>query len=116
MSLEKFQTDMITIQEVRSEEEIEKDLNMILRQTDYTREEAKKKLEDNDYDVMKTIKDYMLNGKESELEKIKTKTKSTNQILMKELRVFMDDVNTGFNKRQIEKAKEMSKEKKHEEH
>ena len=38
---------MITIQEVRSEEEIEKDLNMILRQTDYNREEAKEKLENN---------------------------------------------------------------------
>ena len=116
MSLEKFQTDMITIQEVRSDEEIDKDLNMILRQTDYTREEAKEKLENNDYDVMKTIKDYMLNGKESELKKIKTETTSTNQVLMKELRVLMDDVNTGFEKRQLEKGKQISREKEHENH
>ena len=61
-------------------------VNLVLRQTDYTEDEARQHLESNDYDYLNVIKNYM-NISEKPTE---PKHKSINQRIYSEIRSFMD--------------------------
>ena len=61
-------------------------VNLVLRQTDYTEDEAREHLESNDYNYLNVIKNYM-NISEAPKE---TNNKSINQQIYSEIRSFMD--------------------------
>ena len=65
-------------------------INLIIRQTDYTEEEASLKLKQWNNNYINVIKEY-LNPDFNEKQK-ETKTKTLNQQMMGEIRNFMDDV------------------------
>ena len=65
-------------------------INLIIRQTDYTEEEASLKLKQWNNNYINVIKEY-LNPDFNEKPK-ETKTKTLNQQMMGEIRNFMDDV------------------------
>jgi|TARA_B100000674_G_C37885232_1_gene936329 hypothetical protein len=74
----------------------EKNINLVISQTNYDRETAIKKLEVWDGDYIKVIKEYLnpnFNKKKPE------KKISNNQKVMKSIRNFMDDVYMGYMKR-----------------
>ena len=91
---------LITIKEIKSDEEIDKLVEMIMRHTKYEREEAKTHLENENYDAIKVIKKFVVGDRKP---KEQLKKSSTNQKVMTELRNLMDDINEGFAKRQKEK-------------
>ena len=88
----------------------EKNINLVISQTNYDRETAIKKLEVWDGDYIKVIKEYLnpnFNKKKPE------KKISNNQKVMKSIRNFMDDVYMGYMKRKENQNKtEKNKEKK----
>lgn len=70
-------------------------IEMVVRQTDYSFEEAKEKLEENHYQYMKVIEEYMEVDKikeqrEKEIRE-KEESKSVNQKIYSQIRTFMDD-------------------------
>lgn len=86
-------------------ETVDEDIDFILRQTEYSREEAMFYLKENNYDKIKVIKNFVLNGKPSKLEELKkVGEKSTNQKLISELRNLMDEINVGFESRKSNKT------------
>ena len=91
---------LITIKEIKSDEEIDNLVEMIMRHTQYEREEAKTHLENENYDAIKVIKKFVVGDRKP---KEQVKKSSTNQKVMTELRNLMDDINEGFMKRQKEK-------------
>lgn len=94
-----------TMMEKNENETFEEDIDFILRQTEYTREEAMYSLKENRYDKIKVIKNFILNGKPSKLEELKkVGEKSTNQKLISELRNLMDEINVGFESRKSNKT------------
>ena len=58
--------------------EVKDYVNIVLRQTNYTQEEAAKKLTDNDNDYFAVIKDYMKSSKYTNIESHKYIKKGTN--------------------------------------
>jgi hypothetical protein len=72
-------------------------INLIMRQTDYTAEEAALKLKQWNNNYINVIKEY-LNPHFNEKPK-ETKTKTLNQQMMGEIRHFMDDVYIKFENR-----------------
>ena len=75
----------------------EETLSLILRQTDYDREMAEKKMKEWDNNYINIIKEFMdPNFKENYLKKMKSPIKSVNQNVMGEIRHFMDDVNKQY--------------------
>ena len=66
-------------------DQIEDKIQMVLRQTDYTYEQAREKLKENNYDTIKTIKAYF-----GIIEKPKPEVKSVNQEIYKALRQKLD--------------------------
>lgn len=69
--------------------EIDEKIQMVLRQTDYTADQAKQKLEVFDYNVINVIKDYM----EIDIKKLETNNKhpsSINQQIYKQIRTKLD--------------------------
>jgi len=71
-------------------------ISLVMRQTDYTHEEAVAKLAQWDHNYLAVIKEYMNPNFEEKPEQV---TKSTNQMIMGELRSFMDNVNRGYERR-----------------
>jgi len=71
-------------------------INLVMRQTDYTHEEAVAKLSQWDHNYLAVIKEYMNPNFKEKPEQV---TKSTNQMIMGELRSFMDNVNRGYERR-----------------
>ena len=65
---------------------------LIQRQTDYTEEQAIKKLEEWNNDYLKVIKEYLNPEFQNKKEK-KKENVSKNQMIYGEIRDFMDDVN-----------------------
>ena len=61
-------------------------VNLVLRQTDYTEDEARQHLESNNYNYLNVIKNYM-NISEKPTE---PKNQSINQRIYSEIRSFMD--------------------------
>ena len=63
----------------------EEDVNMILRQTNYTKEQAEKKLSEHKNDKIKVIKEYL------EVENQKEKKLTENQQRIKNFREILKD-------------------------
>ena len=64
------------------------DVDMILRQTDYSLETATQKLQEHNNDVMAVIREYMAPADTKDLKK--STTVSVNQQIYKEIRIMMD--------------------------
>jgi len=96
---------VVTTENETENETVDEDIDFILRQTEYSREEAMFYLKENNYDKIKVIKNFILNGKPSKLEELKkVGEKSTNQKLISELRNLMDEINVGFESRKSRKS------------
>ena len=80
-------------------------IELIMRQTDYTEEVARIKLEDWKNNYLHVIKEYMNPNFQDKLE---TPTSTKNQMIYGEIRNFMDDVNKQQlqRKRQAEQLEE----------
>ena len=75
----------------------EETISLILRQTDYDREMANKKMKERNNNYINIIKEFMdPNFKENYLKKMKAPIKSVNQNVMGEIRHFMDGVNKQY--------------------
>ena len=70
---------------------------IIVRQTNLTEEEAKTLLEENNYDLIKSIKHFygLTNKKEAPQEKV-----SVNQQIYKEIRTLMDSASKSYREKQ----------------
>ena len=65
-------------------------VDIVMRQTDYSKEISLQKLQENNYEPMRVIREYITNGVTV---KVKTKEKlTTNQQVYKEMRKMLDDV------------------------
>ena len=72
-------------------DELNKKINIIIGQTNYTEEEATQKLQSFNYDYMKVIKDYMgINEKKDNM------VKSVNQEIYKQIRTTLDSSMKGY--------------------
>jgi hypothetical protein len=78
-----------------TEEKIEELCEIILRQTDYTKDEAREKLQEYNYDHLKVIRDYLGVTEKKEL----SKTKSINQEIYTQLRHKLDNDMQNYQKR-----------------
>jgi hypothetical protein len=74
--------------------EIQEKVEMILRQTDYTEEEAKNKLIEFNYDHIKVVKSYL-----GITEKKEPPVKTVNQEIYKQIRYKLDSTMREFNLR-----------------
>ena len=80
-------------------------LALIKSQTNYTEDEAIEKLKQWDGNYMNVIKEYL--NPDFHKKKSATQKKSTNELMMGEIRNFMDTANSEFLKRkEIEKLKQ----------
>ena len=75
-------------------------INIIVNQTDYTKEEAEKKYEEWNGDYIKVIKEYL--NPNFEKKKKKEPIKSVNQQIMTEIRNFCDKQMSDYQKRKEE--------------
>lgn len=85
-------------------DEINNQIQVILRQTNYSEEEAREKLKEHNYDHLKVIKSYLgLTEKKAPVEK-----KSVNQEIYRQLRHKLDsnmrDYNTRVEKAEVKKV------------
>jgi hypothetical protein len=69
-------------------------IQVILRQTDYTYEEAREKLLEHKHDYRAVIRSYLKQGMSSPATP-ETKPLSMNQQIYKEIRSFMDEAELG---------------------
>lgn len=95
-------------------------VELVMRQTNYTQEEAIEKLEEHKYNYLSVIKLYM-NPENKQSSKPANANKTKNQMIYGEIRNFMDGVNKQYlyRKRQkeiFEKRKELFMSKLKEEH
>lgn len=95
-------------------------VELVMRQTNYTQEEAIEKLEEHKYNYLSVIKLYM-NPENKQSSKPANTNKTKNQMIYGEIRNFMDGVNKQYlyRKRQkeiFEKRKELFMSKLKEEH
>lgn len=67
-------------------DDIEKDLKLVMSQTNYTEDEARNKLKQFNSDYMKVLKDYM----NLDVNKKEMKIKSVNQEMFKQMRNHLD--------------------------
>lgn len=81
---------------IRSEEE-RKLVDVVERQTTYTRDEAFAELVLTNGDAQMVINKYLGNNKS--LEPTRAKTQTTNQMIFSEIRGFMDNVQQGYETR-----------------
>jgi len=79
-----------------SNDDIEKKINIVMNQTDYTRDVIKEKLEKNNYDEILTIKEYF--GISKKVPKIS----SLNQEIYKQIRYKLDGSMKEYNSRKLE--------------
>ena len=81
--------------------EIQEKVEMILRQTDYSEEEAKNKLKEHNYNHISVIKSYLgITEKKAPVSQ-----KSINQEIYKQLRHKLDDSMKTYLQKQEEKLK-----------
>jgi hypothetical protein len=71
-----------------NESEIQEKIQIIMRQTDYSNEEARTQLEMHNFNIMKTISSFM-NPKKREPEIVKQK--SVNQEIYSQIRNYLDN-------------------------
>jgi len=74
---------------------IDEKIQKVLRQTNYSEEEAREKLKENDFDEIKIIKSYL-----GIIEKKQSKITSINQEIYKQLRYKMDDSMNNYREKQ----------------
>ena len=84
-------TDNISFMET---EELDNKIQIIMRQTNYTYEESKQKLQDYQYNEIKVLKSFM-----GILEKKKTPIKSINQEIYRQIRYRLDASMSEYNKK-----------------
>ena len=95
-------------------------INLVMRQTDYTEEQVKEKLQKWNNNYINVIKEYLDPNFDKKIKKSQPKT--LNQQMMGEIRNFMDDVYVKFENRkrynqyvntiqQINKAKQQANKK-----
>tara|TARA_B100000214_G_C23880354_1_gene586945 strand:- start:493 stop:855 length:363 start_codon:yes stop_codon:yes gene_type:complete len=87
------------------EKRLDEICKMIMRQTDYSYEESKDKLINENYDYLKVIKKYMTNDNEKSDNSKKYKPKTVNQKIYTELRGFMDNTAEQYEKRKLQSEK-----------
>ena len=87
-------------------------IKIIMRQTNYDEDLARKKLLEWNNNYMNVIREYM---NPSFQDKKEEKKKSTQQNVITEIRNFMDNVSTGYLQRKEEKRKKEEEEKKKQE-
>ena len=85
------------ILEKRLEDRKQELVEVVMRQTDYDEDKARDKLNEHNYDVHKTVIEYMNPSKEKEVKKI-----SKNQMLYGEFRRFLDDASETHRRRQAQ--------------
>lgn len=73
-------------------------VDVLLRQTDMKYEEAEESLKNNDYDLMKTLRQYM--NPNTDQKENNTSNKSINQMIYKEIRQTMDKASLNFLRKQ----------------
>lgn len=83
---------------------VEDTIKIIISQTNYTEVEALERYNRWNGDYMSVIKEYL--NPNFENKKKSTKKKSVNQQMMREIRIFMDDVNTKYDVRVANKKEE----------
>lgn len=87
-------------------------IDVLLRQTTYSREQATKELENNNYNVELTIKKFLNTGPQNKSSNKETNM-STNQMIFKEIRSFMDKGCQAYErKKELEQKKKDSQETK----
>jgi hypothetical protein len=96
--LEKQQTS--NIQNETKKEIIE----IVMRQTNYDEKKSIEKLEEFNYNINETIRDYMVPIKRST--ENNSNCKSANQMLYREFRNFLDDASMNYEKRKREYEKQ----------
>ena len=80
--------------------------DLVMRQTDYSADEATRKLSEHSNDIMAILREYM--GAPSEVEQPKT---TTNQVLYREMRGLMDNAATTHRrKKELEEQKQQYQE------
>jgi hypothetical protein len=85
--------------ETENENATEELIQLIMRQTTYTKEEAREKLADFQYDAILVIKDFM-GIKPKEEKPSSVHVKSLNQEIYKQIRIRMDESMKKFNEKQ----------------
>lgn len=81
-----------------NESEIQEKIQIIMRQTDYSNEEARNELEKHNFNIMKTLSSFM-NPKKRESENVKQK--SVNQQIYSQIRNYLDNGVTDKAKQRI---------------
>ena len=89
-------------------ESIEELIEIIMRQTTYTEEEAAKKLAEMEYDPILVIKDFM-GIKPKETHPKTTTAKSLNQEIYKQIRYKMDESMRQYTEKKDREEKEKEK-------
>lgn len=75
---------------------LNKKIEIVMRQTNYTEDETKQLLNENNYDELLVIRNYL--GVKTEVRE-KEKVNSVNQEIYKQLRYRLNDVMRGYNER-----------------
>ena len=81
-------------------EKIDEKIQIILRQTDYTEEQAREKLEKLNFDELSVIRDYFGITEKKESKKVI----SINQAIYKELRCHLDETMRNYSERIAKKT------------
>ena len=72
-------------------------VEIVLRQTDYTKEDAIVKLQENDYDPLKVIRNFM--NPQNKVFYKKSVPTTTNQMMYREIRSMLDTANANYRKK-----------------
>jgi len=75
-------------------------IGLVMRQTNYTRQDTIQKLKESQGDYIQVIKNYINPHSKPEVKEDKT----VNQTIMSEIRYFMDGVNRGYEERKKKAA------------
>lgn len=87
----------------RFDNKVDELVQVVCRQTDYDEEKAKDKLVEHALDLQAVVREYMGVGEK----KVEEKKTSTNQMVFKEFRTFLDDAASSYYKRK--EAEQMKK-------
>jgi uncharacterized DUF497 family protein len=79
----------------RFDRKVDELVKVVCRQTDYDEEKAKAKLVEHALDLQAVVREYMGVG----VKRTEEKKSSTNQMVYKEFRTFLDDAATSYYKR-----------------
>tara|TARA_Y100000389_G_C17184452_1_gene375661 strand:+ start:175 stop:462 length:288 start_codon:yes stop_codon:yes gene_type:complete len=72
-------------------------VEIVMRQTDYSKEESVLKLQENEYDPLKVIRSFM--NPENKVFYKETVPTTTNQMMYREIRTMLDTANANYRKK-----------------